>query len=522
MSSDPPPSGGNDLRAGVVLLLALFAFSQRSSLPQVADRLGQNVGCLVLLTVGIATALGIYGWNRWVDGVSKDALTLPGPDAVVLGEDEKNRLVAVKQRFRRTHAQVIGTTSAGKTESVILPWAIHDVENGGGLLIVDGKSDSLFRDKLYGHVCRAGRRDDFRFFSLASVGPSSTFNPLANGSALEVTERVMGSFQFENEYYRDIQYTVFLMLVRFAQDLGRVPSFALIQKWLEDAQALEKALPQCQDLELRVKVLAFLRLAERDRIERVSGLVAKLSAFTTGETAVLFNAEVPQIDFTKALRENQILYFQLPTMFVPFLAQATGKLVLQCFQGAVARRHLGLEGRAQFFSCFLDDFQDYIYPGFGTLLNKAQSANVGVVFSHQALGDLDNVSPAFRNIVLTNTNIKVVMRSNNPETCEYFAKSFGTRSTVNTTQRTKKEFLHEVKTGDGSARDVEEYVYHPNIIRNLGTGEGIVAIPHPKGVTLAKVRFGMRESAPHVELPQIKKSNAVQPQAEIQELPDVA
>jgi len=155
----------------------------------------------------------------------------------------------------------------------------------------------------------------------------------------------------------------------------------------------------------------------------------------------------------------------------------------------------------KFFSCILDDFQDYIYEGFGSLLNKSRSANVGVVFSHQALGDLDKVSEAFRNVVLTNTNIKVVMRMNDPDTCDHFAKTFGTKTTTKVTEKTKDGGV----TGDGTVREVEEFIFHPNIFRRLGTGSGIVSIPHRDGVKNIKVKFSMKETLPPVALPLIEK-----------------
>jgi type IV secretory pathway TraG/TraD family ATPase VirD4 len=166
---------------------------------------------------------------------------------------------------------------------------------------------------------------------------------------------------------------------------------------------------------------------------------------------------------------------------------------------------VGLNGDLRFFSCYLDDFQDYIYRGFGSLLNKSRSANVGIVFSHQALGDLDKVSEDFRNVVLTNTNIKIVMRNNDPETCEYFAKSFGTERSEKKTERRKASPLGETRTGDGSVREVEQYVYHPNEIRRLGTGEAVVAIPHPRGVKMAKIKFARRPDLPAIPLPTIPK-----------------
>jgi type IV secretory pathway TraG/TraD family ATPase VirD4 len=192
-------------------------------------------------------------------------------------------------------------------------------------------------------------------------------------------------------------------------------------------------------------------------------------------------------------------------MYYPQLSAATGRLVLQSFQNAVAKRHLGLAAKPGFFSCYLDDFQDYIYEGFGALLNKARSANVGVVFSHQALGDLDKVSPAFKNIVLANTSIKCVMRNTDPDTCEHFAKSFGTKTSEKVTERQKKALLGHDRTGDGSVREVEEFRFHPNEIRGLATGEGIVTIPHFKGVKVVKVRFKKREDITPLRLPRILK-----------------
>ena len=155
-----------------------------------------------------------------------------------------------------------------------------------------------------------------------------------------------------------------------------------------------------------------------------------------------------------------------------------------------------------FFSCILDDFQDYIYEGFATILNKSRSANVGVVFCHQSLGDLDKVSEAFRNVVLTNTNIKVVMRMNDPTTCEHFATTFGT---IRSTKITEKVSGDE-KTGDGTVREVEQFIYHPNEFKTLGLGQGILSVPHRGGVKLLKVKFKPLPDLPRYNLPAVAKT----------------
>ncbi len=446
---------------------------------------------LILLTMS-------HVWNKHCDRSYDRAITSPDATSVHLGTHEAGNDIYLKQKFRTMHTQVIGTTSAGKTESIILPWAIKDIENGLGFLMIDGKSDRSFLDKLYAYTVQAGREKDFRLFSFSEMNISTPFNPLAGGSVREIVERVFSSFTFENEYYRNVQYKVFTLLVSLLHKTKQSPNFLRIQQLLTQPELLRQLAHECGDLNLDAQVAALLKESPRDRSEKLSGLEACVSHFTSGEISGLFNSE-NGISFEEALQKNQICYFQLPSMYFPFLAEVTGKLVLQSFQNAVAKRQLGMESKAQFFSCYLDDFQDYIYPGFGALLNKARSANIGVVFSHQALGDLDKVSPAFRNIVLTNTNIKCVLRNNDPDTAEYFARSFGTETTEKLTERLKTHFFWASKTGESSLREVEQYKVHPNQIRGLGVGQGFVTIPHLKGVKTLKVHFQMRPDLSPVE-----------------------
>src|SRR5581483_2396461 len=121
------------------------------------------------------------------------------------------------------------------------------------------------------------------------------------------------------------------------------------------------------------------------------------------KASCLFNTENPEITLEKALSENLIVYFQLPVLLSPFLGKASGKMILQCLQSAVANRHRGQNRELKFFSAFLDDFSEYLYPGFVSVLNKSRSANVGVVFAHQALGDIKTLGEPVANSILTNS-----------------------------------------------------------------------------------------------------------------------
>ncbi len=75
--------------------------------------------------------------TRVADLENEVVTPIEGEDCVFAGLSTTGKNVYVKQPFRKMHTQVVGTTNAGKTESVILPWAIDDIKKGRGLLIID-------------------------------------------------------------------------------------------------------------------------------------------------------------------------------------------------------------------------------------------------------------------------------------------------------------------------------------------------------------------------------------------------
>jgi type IV secretory pathway TraG/TraD family ATPase VirD4 len=191
----------------------------------------------------------------------------------------------------------------------------------------------------------------------------------------------------------------------------------------------------------------------------------------------------------------------------PILGKAVAKMVLQDVQGAVSERHASESSAHPFFSIYLDDFTEYLTPQFVSLLNKSRSANVGVVFAHQAIGDLEALGPEVKNQIMTNSNLKVFKRTNEPDSAEYFSKIIGTRQTTKITKRQKQKLFGAEVTDDGSIREVEEFIFHPNFFKNkLGVGEAVLVLPHTRGAKSLEIKFTPRSDLPPVALAQFKKS----------------
>lgn len=436
------------------------------------------------------------------------AVLAPERGAVYCGQTDKKEDVFVKLRQRSMHTQVIGTTNAGKTESVILPWAIQDIRQGRGLLLIDGKADNSLLEKIRGYTIEAGRAHDFKLFSLSHTESSHSFNPLIGGTAEEITERVFNAFEFENPYYRALQYEVMSQVMRILEANKVTPTFQRVQQLILDLPTLIRLSNQVEDKSIRQWVERYKLLSTSDRDTRTSGLLSSLSQFASGKTASLFNAGMESIKLDEVLSKNQIVYFQLPVLLSPFLGRATGKLILQSLQAAVANRHRGRDREKRFFGVFLDDFAEYLYPGFVTILNKSRSANVGIVFAHQALGDITALGEPVANAILTNSNLKIFMRGNDPTSAEYFSKVIGTEKGTKFTERQTKGWFNQVeKTGEMSVRDVEEFLIHPNEFkRNLGVGEAIMLVPHDAGSKTFKIKFDRYPDIRKKALPEIKKT----------------
>lgn len=428
-------------------------------------------------------------------------------DSVYCGITDKGKDVWVKPKQRAMHTQVIGTTNAGKTESVILPWAIQDIHSKKGLLLIDGKADNSLIDKLWAYTKLAGREKDFKLFSLSRQKESFQFNPLLGGTAEEITERVFNAFEFENPYYRSLQYEVMSQVMRIFEASATAPTFQRLHQAMSRPKVMEDMVTKVNDPTVVRWYLNYCEMAPKDREERTSGLLAAISHFAFGEHAKLFNPENEAITIDSALKNGQIVYFQLPVLLSPFLGKATGKLVLQSLQAAVANRHrLAGNKEKKFFSVFLDDFSEYLYEGFVSILNKSRSANVGIVFAHQALGDINVLGEPVANSILTNANLKVFMRGNDPESAEYFSKVIGTLTTTKTTERQTKKFLWTSKSGEQSARAVEEFDVHPNVFKKeLGVGEAMMIVPHERGSKTVRIKFQKLDDLESKELPEQSK-----------------
>jgi hypothetical protein len=400
--------------------------------------------------------------------------------------------VCLPDRLRLEHVQIVGATGRGKTKSVILPWLVKDFEAGKKIVLIDGKGELALAEDIRARVGNEG----VLHFNMDDVLTPSTTNPLKSGTPQQIVDRIFSSFEFEDEFYRGLQYDVCLKIIRLLKEVNSEVTFhALRQCFTDDDFLSEKAKLTKNDV-LAQEIRRLLSQARKERDQNMMGLITQIGPFADGELSELVNGRVEGKAFmsiSELLLENpdyRMILVSLPTLSYQSAGKSLGKMLLQELAWAVGERQQS--GSQDFVAVFLDEFSSFAYPEFVQILNKARSAGVALHLSHQSMGDLWSVSKEFGDIVNTNTNVKILLGLNDPVAADYFASHIGTRTVEKLTERAKDKGMwgrRLEKSGELSIREVEEYIIHPNDLKSLSPGEGVILVRTPEGPLACEIAF---------------------------------
>ncbi|MFH0986039.1 MAG: TraM recognition domain-containing protein [Candidatus Omnitrophota bacterium] len=390
---------------------------------------------------------------------------------------------------RSMHAEVVGSTGTGKSESVLLPLLAHDIRNGRGAIVIDGKGDRELLDRIHSIVVRADRLEDFYFFSLAKPDKCNSYNPLLRGNATELKDKIIGSMIWNEEFYRKMAEQAMLTLLKALKERpcekgsDKPPTilFSEVYRCLTDFKALQELANATVDPETKGDLGKMLGRFDQNH-KFLSGLIADLYLTSRSEFSKLVDTPTPEIDLLKIYKGNKIVYFQLNLQGYGETAKRMGRMILQDIRtvsGYIQSDMLTSE--RHFFPVFVDDASSFLDINFIDFLNKARAAGFGIMLLHQSLGDLVvRRDPSFQQQVIENTNIKIILRQDDPDSVEKLTKIGGTKKTLISTYQTEQKFTGKDFTGVGSIREGQEFRIEPDLIRGLKRGEAVVILKSPE------------------------------------------
>ena len=403
---------------------------------------------------------------------------------------------------RSMHRHVMGKTGSGKTLSVLWPEVLQDALDGKGVLVIDAKGSDENIQAMKGIAQLARREEQLRIFALPAwnqplfshaynmmyVRPRGTRGPTdPGGDPVVVAERVFSVMPLgDNEYYNTQAQVLFVNIAKLLHGMvdgagvGLPFTFrdmAVALKGIGGAGGWEAAYKHCMRHSLAREAVHEIesqvaRLGN-DAQKCFSGIIGAVDKFQ----APLCNAYDPDIVFEDILQTNGLVYAQLPANLFKVQAPAMGKVILMDVEQEGSLRQVFRKTRNQTpFSVVVDEFYNFADLSIVDSLNKLRDAHLEFTLAHQALADLELVSPEFASAVWDNTRTKDVLSQDNPELCERISKCIGTRQVIEKTVRQQQGALFtSLTTGDASTKLVEQYTLHPNCIKSLKrAGQGYV------------------------------------------------
>jgi energy-coupling factor transporter ATP-binding protein EcfA2 len=408
---------------------------------------------------------------------AKKYFTFKPKHSVFLGLTFDQKPFNLEAAQRSTHLQIMGRTGSGKSK-LLESMMLQDISEGRGVIFLDGKGDQETKEKFCGMAAESCRKSDLHVFDLVDASSSWTYNPVLLGNGIPpevVAEKMLSTFPCATDFYRHVQQNLFTLLLQIASAKKKRITLRDLHKAIRQMENLRAFAKGCPDENLISELEDFLNVNGKDYFRNIIGMEAWLRKFSVIEQ-INQGSGAPEIDLPRIFEKGQLVYFRLPAGYAQTSARDIGQVLLQDLQFMAALRQVSMNGEMKPFSIYVDEFSVFASETFIQAINKARSANIWWTIAHQSYSDLEAISPAFAEGVWDNLRTKIILSQRNAQLCEKISSELGTFKTVERTERmTEGSFFTRKAMGEASTKMVDEYVLHPNFIKNLHPfGQGYV------------------------------------------------
>lgn len=395
------------------------------------------------------------------------------------------------------HIHVLGQPGSGK--SVLLRnFYAHQIMSGEGLLMIDLKADLDVKAEIKGLALKAKREKDLVIIDLSNPEKSASYNPLLRGNASELKDKIMSALDWSEVFYKKLSEKFLLNILNglvVARDqLQLTPTLEDLSECLTSPDSL---------IALADKIKSVDPIISMDLMELVKKLKEK--TIDMGLTGIQTDIEVMlksnfgsillssnAMDMLDAIQSKKIVLINLDGQTYRETAVRLGRMIisdLRSASGAIVSS-VSQEERPTF-TVIVDEFADIITSDsmcdeFVSLLSRCRGSGIGVIMAHQSLGDFKDERSRTRVLDSTETTISFLQKD--PKSCEILAGIVGTKETTAVTEQTSKFLFFDVKTGKGTERVTQEFIFHPNHFKNLNIGEAIYMAKRPSRAVLLKVK----------------------------------
>lgn len=410
----------------------------------------------------------------------------------LLGSDSRGRDVVLTDENANTHTLVVGTTGAGKTNTLSL-LVEGALEKKWPIIFVDGKGDESLGRKMAEFSTAQGR--PFSYFSM-NKDSNVYYNPLVAGDYTSKKDRIITLFDDQNEYYKSIsegyiQYVfevlekcnVTIDMHQASQYMQKEELLKLLRKAVsneilgkEEAQLLSDKMKQHEAAQKDIASVA-------THINNICGSSSGVYFDTHGE-----NKDV--ITLPEILDSKKFVYFKLPKMKSDSFVSVLGKLIINDIKATL---HDRLEkGDKSPVLIIFDEFSAFAGEQVASLLSQGRSTGACCVIGTQGFADFQVGQDGESSLkkLIQNINNFVVQQLGGYEDREIAAKLSGSKST----RKLTTQIGGDSSTLLGSLREGYEWNINPSDFDKLKSNGDAYFLSFDEQGQKTRLRFQIRLS----------------------------
>lgn len=378
----------------------------------------------------------------------------------------QKREILTSELERKRHSLIVGASGYGKT--VAIDTLIYsDLKSGKPVIYIDPKGDRESLEQFI-NLCRLCERD-YQIFSECYYGAGKiSLNPVKDGTATQIADRIHASFMWSEPYYALCSYDALKSAIKTLKRLEKPLSFAAILDVI-------KAESNPNDPE-----------ALFDR-EDIKGIISRLDGIIDSDFGVSLSAD--GLSFKQAWASGKCIYIGLPVLGYPVSARSLGKMILGDLSFAVYDKYRNFTNidyqKLKAVGVHIDELSAIITDEFIEILNKSRKAEMEFTFAIQSPSDLEKISPELKDQIFENTDNWLIFKQRVAKCASEISEAIGTKEGAKQTLRIEDGVKQEL----GSTREVEELIAHPNILKNLRPGQCILLRQGPTQAELINFKY---------------------------------
>jgi hypothetical protein len=418
---------------------------------------------LCMMVVGLLAELGKYTWRRItkspaeVQKIERDALRSKKTTikAEALGVDTRSRKdILLKDIDFTKHSFIVGASGYGKT-NLISMLQENSLKSNKPIIFIDPKGD-MDALKTFKRLCEQNNRPCYIFSE--HYEDSITLNPVMEGTVSQVSERIMQSFEWSEQFY---------------QNQARRSLNKALKKILEDGQVF--TLKRIYDYLCHIET--------KDNL----GLLVQLENILESDFGKILSDD-KGMTFSQIRDERACLYIGLSTQGYGQTAVGIGKLFLNELlynsYTSLINENSQVRAKENPISVYFDEFGAIVTAQFIELQNKCRGAGIELTMAVQTASDINRIDPELTLQIIENANNLFILKQRLDEGSSFFSSHIGTLMS--------KKLTYQTENGEeqsaGTVREVNELIVHPDIIKNLRIGQCVLLRQSPTKVNLINIR----------------------------------